>query len=75
MSAHGLAQRLGISREEADRFIDAYFARYPKVLEYQARLLKDCRSTGYVSTILGRRRRIDGIRGAFDVPAAQPAGA
>ncbi len=62
MSGHGLAVRLGISRDEANRFIDAYFAKYPKVLDYQARLLKECRKTGYVSTILGRRRRIDGVR-------------
>jgi DNA polymerase-1 len=62
ISALGLAQRLGISREEGARFIDAYFARYPKVQDYQARLLHDCRRTGYVSTILGRRREISGIR-------------
>jgi DNA polymerase-1 len=62
ISAHGLAQRLGMPREEAARFIDAYFARYPKVLDYQARLLRDCLRTGYVGTILGRRREINGIR-------------
>jgi DNA polymerase-1 len=62
MSPPGLAQRLRIPREEAARFIDAYFARYPKVLEYQARLLEACRRTGYVGTILGRRRRIEGVR-------------
>jgi DNA polymerase-1 len=62
MSAPGLAQRLGIPREEAVRFIDAYFAGYPKVLDYQARLLETCRRTGYVGTILGRRRRIEGVR-------------
>jgi DNA polymerase-1 len=62
MSAHGLAQRLGIPRDEAARFIDAYFARYPKVLEYQASLLEKCRRHRYVSTILGRRREITGIR-------------
>jgi DNA polymerase-1 len=62
MSAHGLAQRLGIGREEAARFIDAYFARYPKVLEYQADLLENCRRHRYVTTILGRRREITGIR-------------
>jgi DNA polymerase-1 len=62
ISAHGLAQRLGIPREEAARFIDAYFARYPKVQEYQAKLLETCRKTGYVRTILGRRRAITGIR-------------
>jgi DNA polymerase-1 len=62
MSPPGLAQRLSIPREEAAKFIDAYFARYPKVLEYQARLLEECRRTGYVGTILGRRRRIEGVR-------------
>ena len=62
MSAHGLAQRLEISREEAGAFIDAYFARYPAVLEYQARLLENCTKNGFVGTILGRRRAITGIR-------------
>lgn len=62
MSAFGLAQRLEISKEEASDFIDNYFARYPKVLAYQDRLLADCRKSGYVETILGRRRAINGIR-------------
>ena len=59
MSPNGLAQRLEMSRDEAAKFIDSYFARYPKVQEYQDRLLKDCRANGYVSTILGRRRQFD----------------
>src|SRR5262249_34662990 len=62
MSAHGLAQRLHIPREDAERFIDSYFARYRSVLDYQTRILETCRRTGYVTTILGRRRRIEGIR-------------
>jgi DNA polymerase-1 len=62
ISAVGLAERLGIARDEGTRFIDAYFARYPKVLEYQTRLLEGCRKIGYVGTILGRRRAISGIR-------------
>src|SRR5262249_44128124 len=62
ISARGLADRLGMPFAEAARFIDAYFARYPKVLEYQARLLANCRRNRYVSTILGRRREISGIR-------------
>jgi DNA polymerase-1 len=62
ISPHGLAMRLGISRDDAARFIDAYFARYPKVKDYQTRLLDNCRRTGYVTTILGRRREIRGIR-------------
>jgi DNA polymerase-1 len=64
ISAFGLAPRLEISKEEAARFIDAYFQRYPKVLEYQTRLLEDARRNGYVATLLGRRRPFDpkGIR-------------
>jgi DNA polymerase-1 len=61
ISAHGLAPRLGITRDEAARFIDSYFARYPAVLEYQRKLLENCRKDGHVSTILGRRRAISGI--------------
>ncbi|MCI0683276.1 MAG: DNA polymerase I [Gemmataceae bacterium] len=62
MSAFGLAQRLEISKDEATAFIDAYFARYPKVLAHQDQVLAECRTKGYVSTILGRRRSISGIR-------------
>ncbi len=59
MSAGGLSQRLAISRKEAEEFIDAYFARYPKVLEYQQKLLATAHKTGEVRTILGRHRRLD----------------
>jgi DNA polymerase-1 len=59
MSGIGLAIRLGIDKKDANRFIDEYFQRYPKVLEYQQRLLAKCRETGRVETILGRRRTFD----------------
>jgi DNA polymerase-1 len=64
MSAHGLAVRLGMPRGEAGQFIDAYFARYPKILAYQDALLTTARETGAVSTLLGHRRTFDksGIR-------------
>ncbi len=62
ISAFGLAQRLEMNKDEAGRFIDAYFARYPRVLAYQDELLENCRQRGYVGTILGRRRTINGIR-------------
>ncbi|MBA4192045.1 MAG: DNA polymerase I [Planctomycetaceae bacterium] len=57
MSAKGLSERLLIPRKEAEEFIDAYFARYPKVLDYQQRLLANANKTGVVSTILGRQRK------------------
>ena len=59
MSAHGLAIRLGMPREEAGKFIDQYFGRYPKVLEYQQHLLAGAHRNGVVKTILGRRRHFD----------------
>jgi DNA polymerase-1 len=59
MSAFGLAERLGIDRKEAERFIDQYFARYPKVLNYQDALLKRARKEGYVASLQGRRRKFD----------------
>ena len=64
MSAHGLGVRLGMPRKEAETFIDAYFARYSSVLEYQDTLLANARKDGFVGTILGRRRTFDpsGIR-------------
>jgi DNA polymerase-1 len=59
MSAAGLSARLAIPRKEAEQFIDQYFARYPKVLDYQQRLLANAHRTGIVSTLLGRRRKFD----------------
>ncbi len=63
ISAYGLAARLEIDQKEAEKLIDAFFARYPRVLEYQEKLLAECRKTGYVSTILGRRRAITMAQG------------
>jgi DNA polymerase-1 len=59
MSAAGLSMRLSIDKKQAARFIDDYFARYPTVLAYQEGVLKRARETGYVGTVLGRRRRFD----------------
>jgi DNA polymerase-1 len=43
-------------------FIDGYFATYRGVVEFMLRTLDDCRRNGFVSTILGRRRAIQGVR-------------
>lgn len=61
-SPFGLAKALGISQEEAAAFIDGYFARYQGVAEFMLQTLDECRRQGYVSTILGRRRAIQGVR-------------
>ncbi|MCU0706457.1 MAG: DNA polymerase I, partial [Fimbriiglobus sp.] len=59
MSAVGLAMRLSIDKKQAAQFIDDYFARYPTVLAYQEGVLKRARESGFVGTILGRRRKFD----------------
>ena len=61
-SPFGLAKGLGISQEQATEFIETYFARYPGVLEFFSKTLTDCREQGYVATLLGRRRSVQGVR-------------
>jgi DNA polymerase-1 len=56
ISAFGLAQGLKIPQQEAQRYIDDYFARHPKVRAYIDRTLEEGRQRGYVGTLLGRRR-------------------
>lgn len=63
-SPFGLAKSLGISKDEAARFINEYFARYPGVEDFMHRTLADCRRDGFVKTLLGRRRAITGVRPA-----------
>ncbi|MEK6236628.1 MAG: DNA polymerase, partial [Planctomycetales bacterium] len=61
-SPFGLAKNLGIARDAAEEFINNYFARYPGVQEFLAKTLEQARQNSYVKTILGRRRRIEGVR-------------
>lgn len=55
MSAFGLAKALGIGRAEAQTYIDNYFSRYPKVLEFMEAKKSEAREKLYVTTLLGRR--------------------
>jgi len=61
-SPFGLAKALEIEKDEAAAFIEAYFGRYTGVAEFTKKVLEDCRANGYVSTILGRRRAVQGVR-------------
>ncbi len=58
MSDYGLEQATELSREEAGRFITAYFEKYPGVKKYLEQTKEQARKTGYVQTILGRKRHI-----------------
>jgi DNA polymerase-1 len=60
-SAFGLSQSLGISRENAQAFIDAYFQRYRGVRAWLDATLDQVRETGYTRTLFGRIRQIPDI--------------
>ena len=61
MGAYALARELGVSNAEAQKFIEAYFARLPKVREYLDRTKEQARETGKVTTLFGRVRFISGL--------------
>ena len=56
MEAYGLAQRLDITRDEAQRLIDEYFEQFPDVQGFMAGIVEEARDVGFTTTILGRRR-------------------
>ncbi|HBI57644.1 MAG: DNA polymerase I [Duncaniella sp.] len=61
ISAFGLSERLGISRAEAKKLIDGYFATYPHIREYLDNAVVSAREQGYVTTRMGRRRYLPDI--------------
>lgn len=61
ISAFRLSGELGVSRAQAQRYIDDYFARYPKVQKYFDSLTEKSERLGYVETLFGRRRFLKDI--------------
>lgn len=61
ISDYGLSQDLKITRKEAKKYIDSYFARYPMVKQYMSDIVEYARACGYVKTIMNRRRYIPEI--------------
>jgi DNA polymerase-1 len=62
MEAFGLADRLGISRDEARDHIDAYFAQFVQVKEFMASVVTLARNQGYTTTLFGRRRYLPELK-------------
>ena len=56
IGAFSLSQDLGITRKEAEIYIENYFSRYPNVKKYLDRTIEKAKEDGFVSTIFGRRR-------------------
>jgi DNA polymerase-1 len=63
-SPYGLSQQIDVPVEDAEKFIEEYFDRYPDVRKFIGRTIDRARKDGYVSTLAGRKRRIEGIRGS-----------
>lgn len=61
ISDFGLAQNIGITRQQAKDFIAGYFEQYPQVHEYMERMVATAREQGYVETLLHRRRYLHDI--------------
>jgi DNA polymerase-1 len=55
ISAFGLANQLGIPREEAGAYIKKYFERFPGIRDYMDATKEFCRAHGYVETLFGRK--------------------
>lgn len=61
ISDYGLSQNLGISRKEAQQYIDTYFEKYPGVKRYMEEIVRDAKDKGYVETLYNRRRYLPDI--------------
>ncbi|WP_074381196.1 DNA polymerase I [Bartonella doshiae] len=64
ISAFGLANQLGLSRQEAGRYIQLYFERFPGIKDYMEATKDFARKNGYVETIFGRRIHYPEIKAA-----------
>ncbi|WP_149454521.1 DNA polymerase I [Pasteuria penetrans] len=58
MSGFGLSKQLNVPHSEACSFIDRYFATYPGIKRYQEKIIERARESGFVTTLLGRRRAL-----------------
>ena len=56
ISSYGLGNDLGISRKQAQEYIDGYFARYENIKEYLEGTVVKAKACGYAETLMGRRR-------------------
>lgn len=62
ISDYGLAQNIGVSRQEAAAYISSYFARYRGVKAFMDNVVAQARQNGYVTTMFNRRRYLPDIR-------------
>jgi len=61
MGQYGLAQRLGISRQEAAELIERYFSAFPRVHAFLEDSAEEAKSKGFTETLFGRRRPLEEV--------------
>ncbi|MGG5340616.1 DNA polymerase I [Enterococcus sp. AZ192] len=61
ISDYGLSQNLGITRKQAQEYIDTYFEKYPGVKKYMEEIVRDAKDKGFVETLYHRRRYLPDI--------------
>ncbi|MBO0472914.1 DNA polymerase I [Enterococcus sp. DIV0840] len=61
ISDYGLSQNLGITRKQAQEYIDTYFEKYPGVKKYMEDIVRDAKDKGFVETLYNRRRYLPDI--------------
>jgi DNA polymerase-1 len=67
ISAFGLSQRLNIPRSEAKVLIDSYFENFPLIKQYMDHSIEKAKSTGFVTTLFGRKRFLPDINSSNSV--------
>ncbi|MDE2669582.1 MAG: DNA polymerase I [Chloroflexota bacterium] len=71
MGSFGLSDRTGMTREEAESFIDSYYANFPGIKAWQEHVLGTTKQQGYAETLFGRRRYLPAIHSTnFQVRSA-----
>ncbi|HHW73596.1 MAG TPA: DNA polymerase I [Firmicutes bacterium] len=62
ISSFGLAKGINLTQAQAQKYIDSYFQRYPKVKEFLDGAVEQGRRDGYVTTLFGRRRYLPNLK-------------
>jgi DNA polymerase-1 len=66
MSAFGLTNSTGLTLAESQNFVEEYFKEFPGVKKYLDGIRQSARATGYVETLLGRRRYFPALKSTLN---------
>ena len=62
IGAFSLGQDIGVSRAEAQKYIDGYFATYPEIANYMNKAVETAKEKGFSCTMFGRRRYLPELK-------------